>query len=529
MQVLVANDLKAAGYTPGDLVRAGYNPSEVMPGGVAGLANCSVEALRQARAQGVSADEIRRRGCSLQAMLAAGYTPAELKAAGFSDDDLRQWRQSSGFTRANAQLVSVSPMLLEQQGLKGYRHRRKRGCSVSDAGSRIHPEELKAAGFSDDDLRAIGISPGAAVAAPGMIGAAAAAPGMAGAAAAPGIAGTAAIPSVGNTELQLSQLQANQERQLNQQQKDQKMTQVQTSMVSQANSLFTTWTPPAQQQYVAGEAPKETAAVTTTTQGATTTATRGPFVGPGGVVAVPAGPGSGGPIAIPAGSLGPGGVAVPAVGPGGAVTPETCADVKAGDIMMAVLTNTVNSDENSPVMATIVSGKLRGAKLIGRFTLLKKQVMVNFDKMDMPGKPASIGINAVAIDPETAHTALADCVNNHYLQRYGGLFASSFLSGLADAISQQGSQTSISTGGILVTHDKLSAGQTLAVALGAVGSQYAAVLGSDFTRPPTVFVYAGDSIGILFMQDLTVTDQCCPDIDKTCNISRGGQVCMPHY
>jgi intracellular multiplication protein IcmE len=150
--------------------------------------------------------------------------------------------------------------------------------------------------------------------------------------------------------------------------------------------------------------------------------------------------------------------------------------------------------------------------------------------MNMPGKPVSIGINAVAIDPNTAHTALADCVNNHYWLRYGTLFASSFLSGLADAISQQGSQVSIGTGGILVTHDPLSVGQTIAVALGAVGSQYASVLGSNFTRPPTVYVYAGDSIGILFMQDLTeVPDQCCPDIDKSCNSIGSGMGCCASY
>jgi intracellular multiplication protein IcmE len=205
---------------------------------------------------------------------------------------------------------------------------------------------------------------------------------------------------------------------------------------------------------------------------------------------------------------------------------QPCAYVKAGDIMMAVLNSTVNSDENSPVLATIVGGKLRGSVLMGQFTLLKQQVLISFNKMNMPGKPQSIGINAVAIDPLTARTALADCVNNHYWLRYGTLFASSFLSGLADAISQQGSQTAISSGGILVTHSPLTALQTVAVALGAVGSQYASVLGSNFTRPPTVYVYAGNSIGVLFMQDLTdIPDFCCPDVDKSCNTVGAGLGC----
>jgi intracellular multiplication protein IcmE len=182
-------------------------------------------------------------------------------------------------------------------------------------------------------------------------------------------------------------------------------------------------------------------------------------------------------------------------------------------------------------MADIVSGKLRGAKLIGKFTLLKEKVLINFNKLSLPGQPSSIGINAVAIDPDTAKTALADCVDTHAWLRYGTLFASSFLSGLADAISQQGSQTSTGAGGILVTHDPLSVAQTIGVALGAVGSQYASVLGSNFTRPPTVMVYSGDSIGVLFMQDVNDIKKGCPckDDDRTCGGGSGLGTCVRHY
>lgn len=478
------NDLKGAGYTSGDLLRAGYNPADAMPQGAAapaGPANCSIDALRQARAQGVSASQLKNQGCSAAALLAAGYSPAELKAAGYSDDDLR----AAGLTPA--QIAAANGQIANQCNIDALRQARAQGVSAADLKQKgcsaaallaagYSPAELKAAGYTDDDLRAAGVN----VAPAG----------------APGIAGNATIPSVGNSELQLAQLQANQEQQLNDQQKQQRLAQVQSSMVSQANSLFTTWTPPAIQQYVAGEPPKEQAVgVTTTTTVAGKTVTTSTTTN-------------------------------------GTTSTDQCAYVKGGDIMMAVLTSTVNSDENSPVMATIVSGKLKGAKLTGQFTLLKQKVLINFNKMNLPGKCQSVGINAVAIDPETAHTALADCVNNHYWLRYGTLFASSFLSGLADAISQQGSQTSTGAGGILVTHDPLNTGQTIAVALGAVGSQYASVLGANFTRPPTVYVYAGDSIGILFMQDLSnssVPIECYPDVDRTCNSAGSGAACVARY
>jgi intracellular multiplication protein IcmE len=536
------DDLLKAGYTGGDLLRAGFTPAEAMP--QAQLANCSPEALRQARAQGISASEIYRRGCSAAALLAAGYTPAELKAAGYTDNDLR----NAGLTpaqiaAASAQLANLcSPDALRLARAQGVpvADLRSRGCSAAALiAAGYTPAELKAAGFTDEDLRNAGLTPaqiasaqqanlcspdalrlaraqGVSVAdlrrrgcSAGAIAAAGYTPaelraggftdadlraaGIGVAPLAPGVTAAAVIPPVGSAEQQLAQLQASQEQQLNEQQKAQKMTQVQSSMVSQANSLFSTWTPPALQQFVEGEhPPNETPAVTGGVAKTTATAVGSPAV-----------------------------AAITKTGP----DYSQCAYIKGGDIVMGVLTSSVNSDENSPVMATVVSGKLRGAKLIGQFTLLKNKVLISFTKMNMPGKPQSIGINAVAIDPQTAHTALADCVDNHYLLRYGTLFASSFLSGLADAISQQGSQTAITNGGILVTHTPLNAAQTFAVALGAVGSQYASVLGSNFTRPPTVHVYAGNSIGILFMQDLTdVPDMCCPDIDKSCN-SLGGATC----
>ncbi len=45
--------------------------------------------------------------------------------------------------------------------------------------------------------------------------------------------------------------------------------------------------------------------------------------------------------------------------------------IKAGTIMFAVLDTAVNSDEPGPILATMVSGKYKGAKLIGRLTNLE--------------------------------------------------------------------------------------------------------------------------------------------------------------
>ena len=46
--------------------------------------------------------------------------------------------------------------------------------------------------------------------------------------------------------------------------------------------------------------------------------------------------------------------------------------------MFAVLDTSINTDEKSPIMATIVDGPLKGAKLIGGFSRVNQRVLLTF-------------------------------------------------------------------------------------------------------------------------------------------------------
>lgn len=188
-------------------------------------------------------------------------------------------------------------------------------------------------------------------------------------------------------------------------------------------------------------------------------------------------------------------------GPTGAVTSGLKGPViKAGTIMFAVLQTAVNTDEPGPILAHIVSGQLKGAKIMGSLVNQGQNVMLNFNILSVANFDHTIAINAVAIDPNTARTAISSYTDNHYLLRYGSLFASSFLSGYANAISQSGS-TVISNGfNVQKNMPNLSPSGELVVALGNVGSTYAAIA-NYFNTPPTVHVYSGTGIGLLFTQD----------------------------
>lgn len=185
--------------------------------------------------------------------------------------------------------------------------------------------------------------------------------------------------------------------------------------------------------------------------------------------------------------------------------------IKAGTVLFGVLDTSINTDEPGPVLATIVSGKYQGSKVLGTLSHQAQQesVIVSFTQLSVPKRLQSIGIQAVAIDPDTARTALATDVNHHYLLRYGTLFASAFVSGYGKAIQQSGATTTTSplTGATTTTNPPLDNRQIFLTALGNVGTQWAQATRQMFDTPYTVTVDQGTGIGLLFLSDVDVSDE----------------------
>lgn len=184
--------------------------------------------------------------------------------------------------------------------------------------------------------------------------------------------------------------------------------------------------------------------------------------------------------------------------------------IKAGTILFAVLDTAVNSDyPDSPVMATVVDGKYKGAKLLGKLTTTKgvsgqlDRVALNFTIMNVDSWPKSKTVTAYAIDPDSARTVLASTVNYHYLQRFGAIMATSFIQGYANAVNSSSSTTTTGIFGTSTTHPELSPTQKLASAVGQIGQSLSAVTQNYVNIPPTVKVDSGVGLGILFMSDIS--------------------------
>lgn len=446
-----AKELKQAGYSDGELLGAGFEPKAIQAaGGGAPLGGCDEITLTRLRQQGKDATSIRQSyGCSAQALKNAGFSAIDLKPAGFTAAQLREVGfpvtdlKNAGFTAGDLKSAGYTPRELRSAGFSAN--------DLQEAG--FTPTDLKNGGFTDAVISRTGFTPSELVAANIPV--------------LPTTVPRTPAPAVTSENAELQRIMQAQAQQMDQQQYQQLLQNRQNTIGQQVNGLLSRWADTPQQMFVAG--------------------------------AKPTGPGMGGAsggrataTGYQAGTYGQ-----------GVLRPAT---IKAGDIVFAVMDTAVNSDEPGPILATVVQGKLKGARLIGSLRLPPggERVILTFNLMSLKSAPTTIPINAVAIDPETARTAISSDTDHHYLSRYGALFASAFMEGYGQAVQSQGTTAQIGSDGFSSSFTVANRNnqQLLEIAGGKIGQEWARQVRKHFDRPPTVQVYSGSSLGILFLQDL---------------------------
>lgn len=493
-------NLLDAGYTPEDLTRAGFTPAQIkeaeagqLPLGITlaaiKKADCSVDSLKKERAAGVSAATIRKTfGCSAKALKDAGYTAKELKDAGFTAAELK----NAGFSAKDLKDAGFSPKELKDAGFSAQELKNAGFTAAQLKAAGFSAKELKGAGFTAGQLKAAGFTAadlkdagfpeadlkGAGFTAADLINAGFPPPATHVAALAQpseqqgafnisGVPGQAAptTGAAGSTQ-ELQAILGRQAQQMAEQKYQQKIQQKSSDMLSAANQALAEWRTVSTQTYAAGNHEK--------TDG------EHAYLAPERAAIVQN---------------------MPSI--------EQGAIIKTGDILFAVMDTSVNSDEPGPILATIVSGKLKGTKLIGSFNLPSNgsKMVITFNTMSVPGAPKSTSISAFAIDPNTARTAISTRTNHHYLLRYGALFASSFLEGFGNAF--QSANTTVTIGGTGGGNDvTVSNGvgrstlDNAVIGLATVGKTWGQQAQQLFNTPTTVDVFSGTPIGVLFTQDV---------------------------
>jgi len=449
-----AKQLNDAGYTPDQLKKLALSSNQLKNSGLSAKALKAAGFNAQAlKANGLTAGELKNAnftaaelkdaGYNATDLKAAGSTATELKTAGYSVDELGK----AGFTDGDLLRAGFSKNNLgpQQTEVKPVQAQKKPNLKdLKNSGYTI--KELKAAGVTDEDLVGAGFSNEEIITTSASL------------------SSPASVSSESDIQTQINQMRTGQTKQLTAQEYQAKVKQIQAQINSQATDLFSSWVPLPSQQFVLSS------------QGVAKNGIGNEEIG------------------NEKSSGEKNGAAVPS------------RTIKAGTVMFAILDTGINSDEKSPIMATIVDGDLKGSKLLGDFDRADKRVIIKFNLLNKPDLNRSISINAVAIDPNTARTAMATDVDNHYMLKYGASFAASFMGGIGQAFQDSGNNVQIdtSTGENVNFNASTNIAKAAVIGLGQAGNKLANQLQPLAQTPPTVMVKSGSGIGILIMRDLSV-------------------------
>ena len=199
-------------------------------------------------------------------------------------------------------------------------------------------------------------------------------------------------------------------------------------------------------------------------------------------------------------------------GSAGAMAGNLVAVYKVGDLIPATIQTGINSTTQSIVRARIEAGPLAGAILTGSFQQTGTAVQVKFETINIPNVPNSLPFSGVAMNFNTASTALATSVNRHIPEKILMAFTGSFAKGYADAL-RDNNVTTISNSEIGNNSSSSSttsirepkSNKDIMKEAGADGINKAAEIAESFIpAQPTVKVNANMEVGIYMTQDLMV-------------------------
>lgn len=176
--------------------------------------------------------------------------------------------------------------------------------------------------------------------------------------------------------------------------------------------------------------------------------------------------------------------------------------IRASTVLYAVMEMTADSDVPGPIMARVVAGPFKGARLLGSFERSDDNLRITLNSMSRP-EYGTVDIDAIAVNPNNASVGLATYVNNHYLQRFGGLILGGFVEGFGAAVAQSGQTSVVSPfGSVTTTNDGYSTEEQLLIAAGAGAAAAGSEIKELANTEITVRVAAGTPIGVLFLSDV---------------------------
>lgn len=171
---------------------------------------------------------------------------------------------------------------------------------------------------------------------------------------------------------------------------------------------------------------------------------------------------------------------------------------KSGDILYSANVIALNSDVPSPVVVEIASGAYKDTKFFGNFKRHEKHMLLRFDRLITPAGD-EYAIDAIAMDMDTGSAAVRSSVDSHYLERWGGLIAASFLEGFGEAVANSGTSFRETDTSNTISYPEYDISDQAWIAAGKVGNRLADIMAKNFDRPPTVYADLDEMFGIMIL------------------------------
>lgn len=176
--------------------------------------------------------------------------------------------------------------------------------------------------------------------------------------------------------------------------------------------------------------------------------------------------------------------------------------VPAGNIAYGQLLNELDSDVRGPVLVHVLSGPFAGGRALGQFNRQNEYLTLDFNRIVKDG--VSYQISGIAMDEKTTLVGMASEVDNHYFQRIILPAAAKFIEGYASAVAETGTSTTTTAGGGVVQDTpEPDATDELYKGLETSATKVSEVLDQNSTRPITVKLKKGTTMGILFLDPVT--------------------------
>jgi intracellular multiplication protein IcmE len=190
--------------------------------------------------------------------------------------------------------------------------------------------------------------------------------------------------------------------------------------------------------------------------------------------------------------------------------------VPATEIEYAQTLIEANSDVPGPVLAQIVSGTLKGAKILGSFSKSEELLTLTFSSAVINDEV--IPINAIALDPATSLPAMATDVDYRYFRRIVLPAAASFIEGMASAIEESGRTTvTVSRDTVAEETEETSDEQEVASGVTEAGQKIGEILDDMADVETLVRIRSGTPMALLFLDPVYYVQASDPQFPPVMN------------